>query len=69
MIELRDVKWESLKMFVKYIENQDSLEKAAQEVEKLRLGYDEFDSWVKEKIERMRYERWKHKGRWAKVSC
>ena len=39
-----------------FVENQDNLEKANQEVERLRRGYDEFDSWVKDKIERMRYK-------------
>ena len=49
-------------MYIKFVENQDALEKATQEVERLRRGYDYFDTWVKEKIERMRYESLEDKG-------
>ena len=50
-------------MYVKFIENQDALEKENQEVERLRCGYDDLDTWVKEKIERMRYKILEDKGR------
>ena len=45
-----------------FVENQDNLKKANQEVERLRRGYDQFDSWVKDKIERMRYKKLEEKG-------
>ena len=50
-------------MYTKFVENQDTLEKATREVERLRRGYDDFDTWVKEKIERMQYESLEDKGR------
>lgn len=46
-----------------FVENQDALEKLTQEVERLRRGYDDFDTCVKEKIERMRYKILEDKGR------
>ena len=46
-----------------FVKNQDALEKLTQEVERLRRGYDDFDTCVKEKIERMRYEILEDKGR------
>lgn len=45
--ERREVKRKAQEMYVKFIENQDAFEKANKEVEKLRRGYDEFDSLVK----------------------
>lgn len=67
IIEIREVKSEAYEMYRKFIENQDALAKANQEVKKLRRGYDALDSWVKEKIERIQYERWEEKGRLGKV--
>ena len=49
-------------MYIKFVENQDTLEKATQEVERLRHGYDDFDTWVKEKIERILYKSLEDKG-------
>ena len=37
----------------KFVENQDALERETREVERLRKGYDDFDNWIKQKIERM----------------
>ena len=50
-------------MYAKFVENQDILEKVIQEVERLRRGYDNLYTWVKVKIERMRYESLEYKGR------
>ena len=50
-------------MYAKFIVNQDTLERVPQEVERLRRGYDDFYNWIKEKIERMRYEILEDKGR------
>ena len=50
-------------MYAKFVENQDTLERVTQEVERMRRGYDDFDNWIKEKIERMRYESLEDKGR------
>ena len=38
------------------------LERVTQEVERLRRDYDDFDTWIKEKIERMRYKSLEYKG-------
>lgn len=40
-------KHEAQEIYSMFIENEHVLEKATQEVEKLRHGYDEFDSWAK----------------------
>ena len=61
--ELHEVKKEAQEVYAKFVENQDTLEKATQEVERLRRGYDDFDTWVKQKIERMQYESLVDKGR------
>ena len=52
MAELQEVKKEVQEVYTKFVENQDTLGKATQEVERLRRGYDDFDTWIKEKIER-----------------
>ena len=49
-------------MYAKFVENQYTLERVTQEVERMRRGYDDFDNWIKEKIERMRYESLEDKG-------
>ncbi|TMX03746.1 hypothetical protein EJD97_014463, partial [Solanum chilense] len=54
--KVQEVKKEAQEVYTKFVENQGTLEKATQEVERLRCGYDDFDTWVKEKIEMMRYE-------------
>jgi len=46
VVELQEIKKET----------QDTLENATQEVERLRRGYDDFDTWIKEKIETMQYK-------------
>ena len=51
--ELQEVKKEAQEVYAKFVENQDTLEKATQEVEIITRGYDDFDTWVKEKIDRM----------------
>ena len=50
-------------MYAKFVNNQDTLERVTQEAEILRRGYDDFDTWIKEKIERMWYESVEGKGR------
>ena len=50
-------------MHAKFVESQGALEKTTQELERLRCDFNDFDSWVKEKIERMQYEDWEEKGR------
>ncbi|XP_069154348.1 uncharacterized protein [Solanum lycopersicum] len=61
--ELQVVKKEAQEVYAKFVKNQDTLEKTTQEVERLRRGYEDFDTLVKEKIERMRYESLEEKGR------
>ena len=56
LAELQEIKEESKVVYAKFVENQDALERVTREIERLRQGYDEFDSWIKQKIERMRYE-------------
>ena len=51
--ELQEMKEEANEVYAKFVENQDALERATREVERLRHGYDDFDSWIQEKIERM----------------
>ena len=46
-----------------FVENQDTLEMVTQEAERLRRGYDDFDTRIKEKIQRMRYESLEDKER------
>lgn len=50
-------------MYAKFTENQDALEKATRELERLRCGFDDFDSCVKENVEGMQYEDLEGKGR------
>ena len=52
--ELQEVKKEAQEVCAKFFENQDTLERVTQEVERLRRGYDDFLTWIKEKIERLR---------------
>ena len=51
--EIQEVKKESQEVYAKFVDNQDTLERVTQPVETLRYGYDSFDTWVEEKIERM----------------
>ena len=44
MVELQEVNKEAQEVYAKSIENQDTLEKATQEVERLRRCYDDFDT-------------------------
>ena len=60
--ELHEVKKEAQEVYAKFVENQNTLEKATQEVEWKRRGYDDFDTLVKDKIERMRYKSLEDKG-------
>ena len=53
MAKLQEVKKEALEVYSKFVENQDTLERVTQEVKRLRCGYDDFDTLVEEKIERM----------------
>ena len=62
MAELQEVKKEAQELYAKFVDNQNNLEKVTQEVERLRRAYDDFDTWVKEKIERMWYEILEDKG-------
>ncbi|TMW84971.1 hypothetical protein EJD97_024039 [Solanum chilense] len=61
--ELQEIKEEAKEVYAKFVENQETLERVTKEVERLRRGYDDFDNWIKEKIERMRYESLEDKGR------
>ena len=61
--ELRELKEEANEVYAKFVENQDALERATREIERLKQGYEEFDSWIQQKIERMRYESLEDKGR------
>ena len=63
MAELQNMKEEANEVYAKFVENQDALERATREIERLRQGYDEFDNWILQKIERMRYESLEDKGR------
>ena len=65
--ELQEVKKDSQEVYAKFVDNQDTLEKATKEVERLRRGYDDFDTCVKEKNERMRYKSLEDKGRLGEV--
>ena len=65
--QLRELKEEANEVYAKFVENQDALEKATREIERLRQGYDEFDSWIQQKIERMRYESLEDKERLGEV--
>ena len=51
--QAQEVKKEALEVYSKFVENQDTLERVTQEVKRLRCGYDDFDTLVEEKIERM----------------
>ena len=51
--ELQAMKEEANEVYAKFVENQDALERVTREIERLRQGYDEFDSWIQQKIERM----------------
>ena len=62
MAELQEIKEEAKEVYAKFVENQDALERATQEVERLRRGYDDFDNWIQQKIERMRYGSLEDKG-------
>ncbi|XP_015086165.1 uncharacterized protein LOC107029295 [Solanum pennellii] len=61
--EIEEVKEEAKEVYAKFVENKDNLERVTQEVERQRRGYDDFDNWIKGKIERMRYESLEDKGR------
>ena len=63
MAELQEIKEEANEVYSKFVENQDTLERATREVERLRQGYDDFDNWIQQKIERMRYKSLEDKGR------
>lgn len=63
MAQLQEIKKEAQEVYAKFFENQDTLEKVTQEVERLWRGYDNFDAWVKKKIKRMRYESLEEKWR------
>ena len=61
--ELRELREETNEVYAKLVENQDALERATREIERLKKGYEEFDNWIQQKIERMRYESLEDKGR------
>ena len=63
MAEFQEIKEEANEIYAKFVENQDALERANREVEILRQGYDKFDNWIQQNIERMRYESLEDKGR------
>ena len=49
-------------MYAIFVENHDTLERVTHEAERMRHGHDNFDTWIKEKIERMQYESMEDKG-------
>ena len=61
--ELRELKEEANEVYAKFVENQDALERATREIERLKQGYEKFDNWIQQKIEKMRYESLEDKGR------
>lgn len=61
--ELREVKKEDKEIYVKFVDKQEDLHKKNQEMEWLRRGYDNLDTYVKDKIKKMRYEILQDKGR------
>ena len=61
MIELREVKRDGQQMHAKFQENQDTLEKTTQELERQKHSFNEFDLQVKEMIEGMQYDDWEEK--------
>ena len=67
--KLQEVNEEAKKVYAMFVEKQDTLERVTQEVERLRRGYDDFDTWIKEKIERMWYESLEDKGRLDEGFC
>ena len=44
--ELRELKEEANEVYSKFVENQDALERETREIERLKQGYEEFDSWI-----------------------
>ena len=42
--KLQEVKKEAQEVYPKFVEKQDALEKATQDVERLRRGYNDFDT-------------------------
>ena len=50
VFELQEVKKKSQEVYTKFVENHYTLERVTLEVERLRCGYDDFDSCVEEKI-------------------
>ena len=44
--ELQEIKEEAKEVYAKFVENQDVLERATREFERLRHGYDDFDNWI-----------------------
>ena len=44
--ELQEMKEEANEVYAMFVENQDALERATREVERLRQGYDEFENWI-----------------------
>ena len=44
--ELRELKEEANEVYAKFVENQDALERATLEIERLKQWYEEFDSWI-----------------------
>ena len=50
VVELQKLKEEAKEVYAMFVENQDTLEMVTQEAERLRRGYDDFDTRIKEKI-------------------
>ena len=53
MEELQRLNKEDQEVYTKFIENQDTLEWVNLEVERLRCCYEDFDTLVEDKIEKM----------------
>lgn len=58
----QEEKKEAEEVYANVVENQDTLDRRNQDVERLRCGYDDVDTRIKEEIERMWYESLEDKG-------
>ena len=44
--QLRELKEEANEVYAKFVENQDALERATREIERLKQGYEVFENWI-----------------------
>ena len=67
--ELRELKEEANEVYAKFVENQDALERETRDIERLRQGYDEFDSWTQQKNREDAIRVWEKKVVWVRGFC